>query len=138
MAKNTARSRNGFSQVTNEQIASMANTGVSDASVDLNVAERSGSDDKVGAAQAEGQKPKVATFTPDGRAWIEKDEFGLRTAGLYGQRGRFALRHEDLQRHAQFRGEPLSAEYLETVIHGTDPSAPESFLDTVSGETLTK
>lgn len=123
-------------KVTNEQIEQMAALGVSaEETTDQTVAERAGSDDKVAAATAEGAKPRVPTYTPDGRAWMDKDPYGLKTAGLYGQRGQYALTSELLQLHAQFRGS-MDAVYLETVIHGPDPSAPASFTSTVSGKVL--
>ena len=118
------RNRVGIAQVTDEQILAMANTGVSDVSTDLAVAERAGADDKVEAVRAEGAKPKVKTLTPEGADWINQDPFGLREAGLYGKRDSFALRYEDLERHAQFRGTPMGPAELE-VLHGTDETAPK-------------
>src|SRR3989338_9828419 len=121
MAKQN-RNKVGIEQVTDEQIAAMANTGVSDVSTDQTVAERSGSDDKVSAVKAEGAKPKVKTVTPEGADWLNRDPYGLKRARLYGKRDSFALRYEDLQRHAQFRGTPMGPAELEA-IHGADETA---------------
>lgn len=116
--------KNRIPQVTDEQIAAMANTGVSDASTDQTVAERSGSDDKVEAVKAENAPPKVKTFTADGREWIERDPFGLKLEGRYGKKGKTPINPEDLQRHAQFRGVPNDAAEME-LIHNLDESAPD-------------
>lgn len=137
----TNRNRNGVDHVTDEQIAAMA-TGVSDASVDATVAERSGSDDKVGAAASEGMKPRVKTLTPEALAWMDKDPYGLKTAGLYGQHGRFPIRPVDqdnpgdLSRRAQFLGRPLTVADLEE-IHNVDKTAPASMECTTCGKTVT-
>ena len=134
MAKNR---QNRPPQVTEEQIAAMANTtGVSDVNVDQTVAERSGSDDKVAAATAETALAKVKTLTPEGGDWINRDPYGLKTDALYGQRGRFALRYEDLTRRAQFLGRPLDVADLEE-IHGPDETAPATAPCTVCGEQVT-
>ncbi len=120
---------------TDAEILAMANTGVSDASTDQTVAERSGSDDKVGAVKAEGAKPTVPTYTPEARVWIENNK-DLNTEGLFGQRGQLALHPEDLKIRAQFLGHPLTVADMEE-LYSLDPSAPTSFVSTVSGETLT-
>ena len=92
MGKNRA---NRPSQVTDEQIEAMANLGVSaEKTTDPTVAERAGSDDKVGAVIAEGAKPKVKTFTPEGREWMQRDPYGLKTEGLYGKKGQTPLQPE--------------------------------------------
>jgi len=135
MAKQN-RNKVGIEQVTDEQIAAMANTGVSDVSTDQTVAERSGSDDKVSAVKAEGAKPKVKTVTPEGADWLNRDPYGLKRAGLYGKRDSFALRYEDLERHAQFRGAPMGPADLE-VIHGADETAPDSMICPICGEVVT-
>jgi len=122
-------------QVTDAQITA-AFTGVSN-DVDPSVAARSGSDDKVAAAEAETKAPQVRAVTPDGADWLNQDSFGLKIGGIYGQRGRYALRHIDIQRHAQFRGESANSAYLETVVHGPDPSAPNSMVCTSCGEEIT-
>lgn len=114
-----AKSR--IQSVTGDQIVT-AFTGVA-SDVEQAVAERSGSDDKVEAVQAEGAKPKVKTFTTEGRVWIESDRYGLKTEGLYGKKGQTALQPEDLQRHAQFLGAPLGPAELE-LVHGPDETAP--------------
>lgn len=85
--------------------------------------ERSGSQDKDAAVATEGAKPKVKTVTPEGADWLNRDPHGLKRAGLYGKRDHFALRYEDLERHAQFRGTPMGPADLE-VIHGADDTAP--------------
>ena len=137
------RNRVGVAQVTDEQIMAMAATGVSDASTDQVVAERSGSDDKVAAVAAEGAKPKVKTFTPEGVGWMDNDPYGLKTEGLYGQRGRFAIRPSgdkdhpgDLTRRAQFLGRPLTVADLEE-IHRPDESAPSTMDCTTCGQAVT-
>ena len=122
MGKNRA---NRPSQVTDEQIEAMANRGVSaEKTTDPTVAERAGSDDKVGAVIAEGAKPKVKTFTPEGREWMQRDPYGLKTEGLYGKKGQTPLQPEDLQRHTQFIGAPLGPAELE-LVHGLDEMAPQ-------------
>lgn len=118
------RNHVGIARVTDEQIAQMANTGVSDASTDQTVAERSGSDDKVAAATAETAKPKVKTVTAEGADWLNQAPYNLKLAGLYGKKDRFALRYEDFERHAQFRGTPMGPMDLE-VLHGPDETAPK-------------
>lgn len=118
------RSRVGIQRVTDEQIAAMANTGVSDASTNLMVAERSGSDDKVKAVEAENAPPRVKTYTPEGQAWIEADPYGLKLEGRYGKKGKTPINPEDLQRHAQARGTPNDVAELE-LIHNLDESAPD-------------
>lgn len=137
------RNRVGIPKVTDEQIAAMANTGISDASTDQTVAERSGSDDKVAAVAAEGAKPKVKTFTPEGLAWMDRDPYGLKTAGLYGQRGKFAIRPSgdndhpgDLTRRAQFLGRPLTVADMEE-IHRPDEKAPTTADCTTCGQAVT-
>lgn len=118
------RNKVGIERKTDEQIMAMGNTGVSDTSTDQTVAERSGSDDKVQAAAAENAPAKVKTVTPEGADWLNSDPHGLKVAGLYGKRDSFALRYEDLERHAQFRGTPMGPADLE-VIHSTDNTAPK-------------
>ena len=109
-------------KVTNEQIEQMAALGVSaEETTDQTVAERAGSDDKVAAVAAEGAKPKVATYTPDGRELMNKDPFGLKAEGIYGKG--YAVMPEAMQAHAQVVGS-LSADYITGTIHGPDPSAP--------------
>lgn len=128
--------KNRIKRVTDADIrAQFTDTGVN-TDVDQTIAERSGSPDKVGAVTAEGEKPRVKTFTPEGRAWIEKDPYGLKTEGLYGKKGQTALQPEDLQRHAQFLGHPLGVEDLER-IHSLDASAPESVICPTCGEPVT-
>ena len=117
------RNRVGIAQVTDEQIAAMANTGISDVSTDLAVAERAGADDKVEAVAAEGAKPKVKTVTSEGADWLNQDPYGLKRAGLYGKKDRYALRYEELEQHAQFRGTPMGPAELE-ILHGPDETAP--------------
>lgn len=117
--------KNGVEQVSEEQVLAMANTGVSDTSTDLAVAERAGADDKVSAVAAEGAKPKVKTVTPEGADWLNRDPFGLKRAGLYGKKDRFALQYAELERHAQFRDAPMGPAELET-IHGADETAPKN------------
>lgn len=128
------KNRNGIRQVNDSDIA-QAFTGVGN-DVEQDVAERSGSDDKVEAVREENAPPRVATYTPEGRAWMDQDPYGLKTEGLYGQRGRLAIHPNQMQKRAQFLGRPLDvADLLE--IHGPDTSAPESYVDTVTGEVLT-
>jgi hypothetical protein len=109
-------------QVSDEQIAAMANTGVSDATVDQTVAERAGADDKVAAVAAEGAKPQVSTYTPEARLWIENNK-DLNSEGLYGPRGQLAFRPEDIRQRAQFLGRPLTVADMEE-LHSPDPTAP--------------
>ena len=85
--------------------------------------EKSGSPDKDTAVAAETAAPQVKTVTPEGADWLNKDPFGLKRVGLYGKKDRFALRYEELQRHAQFRGAPMGPADLE-VLHGADEPAP--------------
>ena len=127
--------RVGVERVTDEQIAAMAKTGVSDASTDLSVAERSGADDKVAAVVAENAPQRVSTFTPEARVWIEGNK-ELNTEGLYGQRSLLAIRPEDFQQRAQFLGRPLTVADLEE-IHGVDTSAPASMDCTTCGKAVT-
>lgn len=127
--------RKKIPQVTDERIAAMANTGVSDASIDQTVAERSGSDDKVAAVLAENAPPQISTYTAEARLWIESNK-DLNTEGLYGQRGQLALNPEHIKIRAQFLKRPLTVADMEEM-HSLDPSAPESFVSTVSGKTLT-
>lgn len=125
LMKKNAKNRVGIAQVGDADIMAMGNnTGVSDTGTDQRVAERSGSDDKVGAAAAENAPAKVKTVTPEGADWLNRDPYGLKTAGLYGKRDSFALRYEDLERHAQFRGAPMGPADLE-LIHGVDNTAPQ-------------
>lgn len=85
--------------------------------------ETSGSPDKDKAVAAETAPPKVKTVTSEGADWLNRDPYGLKRAGLYGKKDRFALRYEELERHAQFRGAPMGPAELE-VIHGSDDTAP--------------
>ena len=131
-------------KVTNEQIEQMAALGVSaEETTDQTVAERAGSDDKVAAATAEGAKPRVPTYTPDGRAWMDKDPYGLKTEGLYGQRGRYAIQPSgdkdhpgDLTRRAQFLGRPNDVADLEE-IHGLDTTSPTTANCTICNTAVT-
>ncbi|MBI2065313.1 MAG: hypothetical protein HYT62_04645, partial [Candidatus Yanofskybacteria bacterium] len=121
---------------TDEQIAAMVASGVSaEVTTDTVVAERSGSDDKVAAVVAEGAGPRVATYTPEGRAWMEADTFGLKTEGIYGKKGQTALQPVDLQRHAQVVGS-LDPAKLET-IHGRDETAPDSVICPICTKAVT-
>ena len=131
------RNKVGIAQVSDADVAAMANTGVSDANTDLEVAERAGADDKVAAVAAEGAKPRVPTYTPEARAWMDKDPYGLKTEGIYGQRGRFAVLPEAIQQRAQFLGRPLMVADMEE-LHGADPTAPtESVKCTTCGKVVT-
>lgn len=123
--------KNRIPKVTDEQIAAMARTeGVSV------LPETSGSADKDTAVAAESAKPKVKTVTAEGADWLNKDPFGLKRAGLYGKRDSFALRYEDLERYAQFRGTPMGPADLE-VLHGLDETAPESVACPICGDPVT-
>lgn len=123
MPKNSRRNRVGITQLTSEEITSMANLGVDAVlTVDTIIAERSGADDKVEAVRAENAPPRVKTFTLEGRVWIEDDPYGLKTEGLYGKKGKTALQPENLQAHAQVVG-PLDPAKL-TILHGPDETAP--------------
>lgn len=133
LMKQNTRSRVGIKRVTDADVAAMAGTGVSDASTDQSVADRSGSDDKNAAVAAEGAKPKVPTYTTEGRAWIDADRFGLKTEGLYGQRGRLAVRPEDVQLRAQFLGRPNDVADLEE-LHGPDTTAPSTVVNCTTCE----
>lgn len=130
------------SPVTADQMEQAFETGVA-AGADPNVAERSGSTDKDGAVALENAKPKVKTFTPEGLAWMESDPYGLKTEGLYGQRGQFAIRPPgdkkhpgDLTRRAQFLGRPLTVADLEE-LHRPDESAPATADCTTCGQPIT-
>lgn len=116
MAKKN-RNRVGILQVSDADIAAMTE-GVSENP------ETSGSPDKDAAVAAESAKPKVKTVTAEGADWLNQDPFGLKRAGLYGKKDRFALRYEELQHHAQFRDTPMGPAELE-VLHGADETAPK-------------
>ncbi|MEK7512637.1 MAG: hypothetical protein AAB601_00365, partial [Patescibacteria group bacterium] len=120
--------KNRVPQVSDEQIAAMAATGVSDTNTDQTVAERSGSDDKVNAATAETAKPKIKTVTPKGADWLNRDPYGLKQAGFYGRKKEFPLRYEDIELNAQFTGTPKGPAELE-VMHGQDETAPVDGVD---------
>jgi hypothetical protein len=109
--------RQRIRQVSNADIAAMATEPESV------LPELSGSSDKDEAVAAESAKPKVKTVTPEGVDWLNQDPHGLKRAGLYGKKDRFALTYEDLEWHAQFRGAPMGPAELE-VIHGADDTAP--------------
>lgn len=135
-----AKNRAGVRQLSSEEAKAPFSddsnaTGVSDASTDLAIAERSGSDDKVSAAAAEGAKPRVSTFTPEARVWIEGNK-DLNTEGLFGQRGMLPLRPEDFQRRAQFLGHPLTVADMEEM-YSADPSAPATMPCTTCGDSIT-
>ncbi|GEM_PF-6925963 len=124
----TQRNKNGVRQLSRNEAArptsqpeDVTDTGVTDASTDQTVAERAGADDKVAAVAAEDAKPKVPTYTPEGRAYADRDPHGLRVEGIYGKG--FALLPEMFKLHAQVHGS-LDAAYQENVLHGPDPSAP--------------
>jgi len=124
MPKDSRRNRVGVAQVTSEQIEQMAAVGVSaDITVNTEVAERAGSDDKVEAVTAEGAKPKVPTYKAEDLALINSDPYGLRVQDIYGVGKGFALLPEMIRAHAQVVGS-LNATYMNEVIHGPDPSAP--------------
>lgn len=119
--------RKGYSKPaakTDEEIAAMANTGVSDANTDLTVAERSGADDKVKAVVAENAPPKVSTYTPEARVWINTDPYGLKLEGRYGKKGKLPINPEVMKRHAQTRGVPNDVAECE-LIHSLDATAPD-------------
>src|SRR3990167_5750682 len=110
--------RQKIRSVTDRDIAAMA------AETPSVLPELSGSADKDAAVAAESAKPKVKTVTAEGADWLNHDPYGLKRAGLYGKKDRFALRYEELERHAQFRGAPRGVTELE-VIHGVDDTAPK-------------
>ena len=109
--------RQKIRSVTDRDIAAMA------AETPSVLPELSGSSDKDAAVAAESAPPKVKTVTPEGADWLNRDPYGLKRAGLYGKKDRYALRYEELQRHAQFRGTPMGPAELEA-IHGADETAP--------------
>ncbi len=120
MKTTTRKNKVGIAQVDGVDVAAMAGPDVV-VGTDPNVAERSGDPDKDKAVSLENARPKVSTYTPEARVWIESNK-ELNTEGLYGQRGRIAVRPEDIQNRAQFLGRPLTMADLEE-IHGSDTTA---------------
>src|SRR3989344_3511111 len=115
--------------------AGSAKTALSDLEqADAN-AQRGGSDDKIGAVVAETALPKVKTVTSAGADWLNADPHGMKRVGLFGQRGRFAIQYQDLERRAQFLGRPLDVVDLEEV-HGVDDTAPETALCTTCNKEI--
>ncbi len=102
--------------ITDADIATMAE-GVSI------LPETSGSPDKDAAVAKESAPPKVKAVTAEGADWMNRDPHGIKRTGLYGKKDSYALRYEDFERHAQFRGAPMGPAELE-VLHGPDEMAP--------------
>ncbi len=99
-------------QVTDEQIA-QAFSGVSDTSVDQAVAERTGSDDKVGAGQAEASastataKPQQDMTPAAHQRYLELVKLGMRRTGAFGPRN-----EEPFQRNPRHNDFSLRRAYL--------------------------